>query len=84
MKPVDDTLKLNSVSTYIRWDANPGVEAGCCMHSMCPSLVPKGHTTGATITAADLRCTIVEGIQQGFTTADTNESDDPDASSGLP
>jgi hypothetical protein len=40
------------------------------------------HLKDAT-TAADLRCTFVEGIQQWFTTADTNESDQPDASTQL-
>jgi hypothetical protein len=34
-------------------------------------------------TAADLRCTIIEGIQQWFTTVDTNESDEPDTSTQL-
>jgi hypothetical protein len=29
-------------------------------------------------TAADLRCTIVEGIQKSFLTDDMNESDEPD------
>jgi hypothetical protein len=40
------------------------------------------HLKDAT-TAADLRCTIVEGIQKWFTTVDTNESDEPDASTQL-
>jgi hypothetical protein len=34
-------------------------------------------------TATDLRCIIVEGIQKWFTTADTNESDEPDTSTQL-
>jgi hypothetical protein len=40
------------------------------------------HLKDAT-SAADLRCTIVEGIQRWFTTADTNESDEPDTSTQL-
>jgi hypothetical protein len=34
-------------------------------------------------TAADLRCTIIEGIQKWFLTDDMNESDEPDPTTQL-